>query len=304
MDSREKIGLVILACAVIAAIAFVAGFPGQPNPATPAPAASVTPSLPVSPAIQVTPATPVYHYAVVNTYPHDRFAFTEGLAYTSGQLIEATGLNGNSTLRRVDLTTGAVLQERQMADKYFGEGVAVDGDRIVQLTEFSHVGFVYNATTFAETGSFNYSTDGWGIASDGTNLVMSDGTNVFHFLDPVTFAEIRQVRVQDRGVPVESLNELEYVNGEIYANVWPTDRIVRIEPATGNVTGWIDLTGILPQKDRDRIGLSAISSLQGRTSLTLEQEACLNGIAYDPTGDRLFVTGKLWPDLFEIRVVP
>jgi glutamine cyclotransferase len=294
MDSREKIGLLLLACIVIAAIAFVAGFPGPHNPATTPPGPTAIPS---------TPSTPVYHVVVVNTYPHDRFAFTEGLAYTNGQLIEATGLNGNSTLRRVNLTTGAVLQERQMADQYFGEGVAVDGNRIVQLTEFSHVGFVYNATTFAETGSFNYSTDGWGVASDGSNLVMSDGTNVLHFLDPVTFAELRQVRVQDRGVPVESLNELEYVNGEIYANIWPTDRIVRIAPATGNVTGWIDLTGLLPPQDRARIGLSAIASLQGRTSIPLDQEACLNGIAYDTTGDRLFVTGKLWPDLFEIRVV-
>jgi glutamine cyclotransferase len=296
MNSREKICLVFFAFVVIAAVAVVAGFPGQHNPVTPAPATSVTP------APTEIPATPVYHYAVVNTYPHDRFAFTEGLTYTNGQLIEATGLNGDSTLRRVNLTTGVILQERQMADEYFGEGVATDGDRIVQLTEDSHVGFVYNATTFAETGNFNYSTEGWGIASDGTNLVMSDGTNVLHFLDPVTFAEIREVRVLDHGVPVESLNELEYVNGEIFANIWPTDRIVRIAPATGNVTGWIDLTGLLPRKDRDRIGLSAIASLQGHTLFPLEQQACLNGIAYDAAGDRLFVTGKLWPDLFEIRV--
>ena len=247
--------------------------------------------------------TPVYRYTVVHAYPHDRFAFTEGLSYTKGMLIEGTGLNGNSTLRRVNLPTGEVVQERRLADEYFGEGVAVFLDRIAEVTEDSHTGFIYNATTMDREGSFSYATEGWGITWDGTSLIMSDGTSVLHFLDPETFAEVRQVSVQDHGVPVQDLNELEYVNGEIYANVWPTDRIVRVSPSTGRVTGWIDLAGLLPPQEQGMIGWSAIALLNGHTSIPFGEEACLNGIAYDPDGDRLFVTGKLWPELFEIRVV-
>jgi glutaminyl-peptide cyclotransferase len=246
---------------------------------------------------------PVYHYEVVHTYPHDRFAFTEGLAYADGVLIEGTGLRGNSSLRRVNLTTGEIMQERPLEDEYFGEGVTVFGDRTLELTKDSGRGFIFNTATFAPAGNFTYSTKGWGITGDGTSLIMSDGTPVLRFLDPVTFREVRQVRVLDKGVPVKNLNELEYVNGEVWANIWLTDRIARISPRTGNVTGWIDLTGLLPPEDRARTGLSANASHQGVLSRMSEKEACLNGIAYDAEGDRIFVTGKLWPDLFEIRVV-
>jgi len=249
------------------------------------------------------PATPVYHYQVVHTYPHDPFAFTEGLAYADGYLIEGTGLNGNSTLRKVNLTTGEIVQERQLAGTYFGEGVAVFGNRTAELTEDSDTGFIYDAGTLVLLGNFSYTTEGWGLTYDGARLIMSDGTDVLHFLDPVSFRELGQVRVQDRNGPVGNLNELEYVNGEIYANVWPTDRIAMISPATGNITGWIDLTGLLPKDEQNLIGWPEIAWLKGRTSIPFREEACLNGIAYDPTGDRLFVTGKLWPELFEIKVV-
>lgn len=280
MNLRQKCSWVVVVCLVVAAVAVV--------------------SFSVPAAEQ---KTPVYRYVVVHAYPHDRFAFTEGLAYSGGMLVDGTGLNGNSTLRRVNLTTGEVVQERQLADEYFGEGVTVFGDRIAEVTEDSHVGFIYNATTLAQVGSFGYPTEGWGIAWDGAHLVMSDGTATLHFLDPETFREVRQVEVQDHGVPVQDLNELEYVNGEIWANVWPTDRIVRISPSTGRVTGWVDLSGLLPPQEQGLIGWSAIAWLNGHTSVPFGEEACLNGIAYDPAGDRLFVTGKLWPELFEVRVV-
>lgn len=279
MNPRVKTGFLIVVCLAIAAL-IVIGFPAPADP-----------------------KTPVYRYEVVHAYPHDRFAFTEGLAYSQGMLIEGTGLNGNSTLRRVNLSTGEVVQEQQLAPEYFGEGVTVFGDRVAEITEDSHVGFIYNTTTLEQVGNFGYPGEGWGITWDGTDLIMSDGTPVLHFLNPGTFAEVRQVNVQDRGVPVKNLNELEYVNGEIYANVWPTDQIVIISPATGQVTGWIDLTGLLPPQERGLIGWSAIAWLNGHTSIPFGEEACLNGIAYDPAGDRLFVTGKLWPELFEIRVV-
>ena len=279
MNFWGKAGLLVLAGVVIAALV-VAG-----------------------PAAREDRTIPVYHYEVVHTYPHDRFAFTEGLAYTNGVLIEGTGLKGNSTLRRVNLSTGDVMQERQLGDEYFGEGVTVSGDRTIELTEDSGRGFIFNTTTFAPAGNFTYPTKGWGLTGDGTNLIMSDGTPALHFLDPVTFREVRQVRVQDNGVPVKNLNELEYVNGEVWANVWLTDRIARISPLTGNVTGWIDLTGLLSPEERARTGVSALASHPGTASRMSEKEACLNGIAYDAEGDRIFVTGKLWPDLFEIRVV-
>jgi glutamine cyclotransferase len=279
MKFRGKAGLFVLACVVIAAFVVVGLTPREDR------------------------TTPVYRYEVVHTYPHDRFAFTEGLAYSNGVLIEGTGLKGNSTLRRVNLSTGEVMQERQLGDEYFGEGVTVSGDRIIELTEDSGRGFIFNSTTFAPVGNFTYSTEGWGITGDGTFLIMSDGTPILHFLDPVTFQEVRQVRVLDNGVPVKNLNELEYVNGEVWANIWLTDRIARISPRTGEVAGWIDLTGLLSPEERGRIGLLTMASFQGDTAQVSEKNACLNGIAYDPEGDRLFVTGKLWPDLFEIRVV-
>jgi len=231
------------------------------------------------------PAIPTYGYRVVNAYPHDRSAFTQGLAFEDGVLYEGTGLRGHSTLRRVELETGRILQTRELPARFFGEGVTVYGDRIIQLTWQSNMGFVYNKDSFELLQLFGYATEGWGITHDGQRLVMSDGTPTLHFLDPQTFGEISRIEVCDSDGPVTGLNELEYVRGEIYANVWPTDRIVRIAPQTGRVTGWIELGGLLSPEEQT------------------EPVDVLNGIAYDPRNDRLFLTGKLWPRLFEIELI-
>jgi glutamine cyclotransferase len=229
--------------------------------------------------------TPVYTYNIVNTYPHDRNAFTEGLVFEDGFLYEGTGLYGNSSLRKVELETGDILQIRELSDEFFGEGITIYGDKIIQLTWQSHIGFVYDKNSFELLQEFNYSTEGWGITYDGTRLIMSDGTSTLHFLNPETFEEIGQLEVFDNNGPVTKLNELEYVQGEIYANVWQTDRIAIIAPETGRVIGWIDLRGLLTAEDRS------------------EPVDVLNGIAYDADNDRLFVTGKLWPKLFEIQLI-
>ena len=232
------------------------------------------------------PAVPVYTCKVRNTYPHDQNAFTQGLAFGDGVLYEGTGLRGYSTLRRVELETGIVLQLYELPDEFFGEGVTVYGNRIIQLTWQAHVGFVYDRESFDLQRQFSYPTEGWGLTHDGDHLIMSDGTSTLRFLDAWTFEGVGQVQVHDHQGPVTGLNELEYVRGEIYANVWKTDRIARISPGTGQVTGWIDLTGLLSPEDRGR------------------QVDVLNGIAYDSRNDRLFVTGKWWPKLFEIELVP
>jgi glutamine cyclotransferase len=229
---------------------------------------------------------PVYSYNIVNTYPHDPDAFTQGLVFEDGVLYEGTGLYGQSTLRRVELETGDVLQNLELSDEFFGEGITIYGNEIIQLTWKSNVGFVYDKNSFELLQQFNYSTEGWGITHNGTCLIMSDGTSTLHFLDPQTFEEIGQLAVFANDDPVTKLNELEYVQGEIYANVWQTDRIARIEPGTGRVVGWIDLRGLLTAEDRT------------------EPVDVLNGIAYDAEADRLFVTGKLWPKLFEIELIP
>jgi len=228
---------------------------------------------------------PVYTYNVVNTYPHDRGAFTQGLVFENGILYEGTGLRGRSTLRRVELETGDILQIRELPAQFFGEGVTIYGDKIIQLTWKSHVGFVYDKDSFELLREFNYPTEGWGITHDGKRLIMSDGTSTLHLLDPETFEEIGLIEVHDNVGPVTGLNELEYVQGEIYANVWKTDNITRIEPQTGQVIGWIELGGLLhPKYYSGPVGV-------------------LNGIAYDTKNDRLFVTGKLWPRLFEIEPI-
>jgi glutamine cyclotransferase len=229
---------------------------------------------------------PVYSYNIVNTYPHDPDAFTQGLVFEDGVLYEGTGLLGQSTLRRVELETGEVLQIREVPAEFFGEGITIYGDKIIQLTWQSHVGFVYDKNSFELLREFNYSTEGWGITHDGEHLIMSDGTSTLHFLDPQTFEEISQLEVLDNNGPVTRLNELEYIQGEIYANIWQTDRIARISPETGRVVGWVDLEGLLTAEDRS------------------EPVDVLNGIAYDADTDRLFVTGKLWPKLFEIELIP
>jgi glutaminyl-peptide cyclotransferase len=224
-------------------------------------------------------------YRVVHAYPHDSQAFTQGLVYVDGHLYESTGLNGRSTLREEDLETGRVVQEASVPSQYFAEGLTNWGDTLIQLTWKSHVAFVYDRASFRLLRTFRYPWEGWGLTQDGKHLILSDGSATIHFLNSDTFAEVRSVRVTDHGEPVKDLNELEYIRGEIYANVWMTDKIARISPATGRVLGWIDLTGLLPEIE------------------LRSDDAVLNGIAYDSERRRLFVTGKLWPRVFEIEVV-
>jgi glutaminyl-peptide cyclotransferase len=249
-------------------------------------------------------APQMYTYQVITTFPHDPYAFTEGLAYYHGSFVESTGPDGNSTIRLVNLTTGTLIKEHRLPDTWFGEGATVFGDRIAQETETSGFGILYNVSDLGVLGTFQYSTEGWGITYDGRHLIMSDGTSSLYFLDPVTFRQEKSISVTAAGEPVQSLNELEYVNGEVYANIWPIYRIARISPESGQVTGWIDLTGILSPEDQAQIGWSSIEYMRGSTSIPFDQEACPNGIAYDTEGNRLFVTGKLWPKIYEILLVP
>ncbi|HEX5475244.1 MAG TPA: glutaminyl-peptide cyclotransferase [Vicinamibacterales bacterium] len=227
---------------------------------------------------------PVFGYRVVHTYPHDRSAFTQGLIYRGGFLYEGTGLNGQSGIRKVDLDTGRVVEFKALDSRYFGEGITDWQDSLVQLTWQSEIGFVYDLATFQRRRTFTYQGEGWGLTHDTAHLIMSDGSSSLRFLDPSTFKEIRRVTVRDARGPVDRLNELEYVKGQIYANVWQTQRIAQIAPDTGRVTGWIDLSGLLLPADRAGTDV-------------------LNGIAYDAAAGRLFVTGKLWPKLFEITLV-
>lgn len=235
--------------------------------------------------IHAAATAPVSGFEVVQSWPHDPKAFTQGLVYRDGKLYEGTGLNGQSSLREVELETGAVLRKHDLSQEYFGEGVDLFKGRLYQLTWRSHVGFIYDAATFQQVGQFNYPTEGWGLTDDGTSLILSDGTSTLRFLDPQTLAVQRSLTVTDDGREVSQLNELEYIKGEVYANVWMTDQIARIDPATGKVTGWINLGGLL--EDEDRTG----------------NEDVLNGIAYDSAQDRLIVTGKRWPKMFQIHVV-
>jgi glutamine cyclotransferase len=231
-------------------------------------------------------ATPFYTYQVVNTYPHDRAAFTEGLFWDGGYLYESTGQAGQSGIRKQDLITGQVLQSTSIGAQYFGEGIAAAGGRLYELTWTTHIGFVYDQATFKPLGRFTYPTEGWGLTYDGQSLIMSDGSNVLHFMDPTTFTQTAQISVTDGGQPVTRLNELEYIKGQIYANVWQTDHIAIISPQNGTVLAWIDCSGLRPPQ--------ALAN----------PDAVLNGIAYVPTTDRLFITGKLWPNLYEIRLFP
>jgi glutaminyl-peptide cyclotransferase len=232
-------------------------------------------------------ATPVYGYHVVHAYPHDTSAYTEGLFYKDGYLYESTGEAGDSTVRKVELETGKVVQRHDLPAKYFGEGIVDWDSRIVQLTWKDQMGFVYDLATFKQQRTFNYPGEGWALTRDDKHIYMSDGSAVLRVLDPQTLTAVRSILVTDGGQPVTNLNELEWVKGEIYANVWLTDRIARIDPATGHVTGWIDLTGLLDVRGLPDPGNDV-----------------LNGIAYDARHDRLFVTGKRWPKLFEITLVP
>lgn len=240
--------------------------------------------LPASSAMSAQTQTPVLGYRVVNVFPHDPAAFTQGLLFKDGFLFESTGRHGESTLRKVRLETGEVVQRRQIDRAHFAEGLTEWSGRLIQLTWRSNVAFVYDLATFAPVTTFSFPGEGWGLTHDDRALILSDGSATLRFLDPTTFRETRRVVVKDGAKAVDELNELEYVRGEVFANVWHTDRIARISPQTGRVNGWIDLRGLL-------------------SGFRLDQEAVLNGIAYDPARNRLFVTGKLWPRLFEIEIV-
>jgi glutaminyl-peptide cyclotransferase len=231
-------------------------------------------------------AQPIDTYRIVHQYLHDSNAFTQGLIYLNGHLYESTGIAGRSSLREEDLETGRVLKFQALPGRYFGEGLTNWGNTLIQLTWQSHIALVYDLSTFRFLRTIHYPYEGWGLTQDGKNLILSDGSSKLYFLDPSNFHEVRRITVTDHGSPVEQLNELEYIHGQIYANIWHKDRIAVISPASGFVLRWIDLTGLLPP---------------GSVS---DPEAVLNGIAYDSAHDRLFVTGKLWPKLFEIKLVP
>jgi len=234
---------------------------------------------------EVRASIPLLEYEIVNVYPHSSQAFTQGLAYDGSFLYEGTGLYGRSTLSRLDLQTGRALQQIHLDNGFFGEGVALWGERIIQLTWRSGLGLVYGRDNFTRIDSFRYDTEGWGLTADNESLIMSDGTDTLHILDPESYAETGRINATCVGKPLRLLNELEYINGSIFANIWKTDRIAIISRQSGRVTGMIDLQGILQ-----------------RENISAENVDVLNGIAYNAENDTLLVTGKLWPRLFEIRL--
>lgn len=225
-----------------------------------------------------------YSYKVVNTFPHDTNAFTEGLFYADGFLFEGTGLNGASSIRQVNLTSGKIILEKNLSQDFFGEGIALVDDLIVQLTWISKIGFLYNKTSFTLLGNFTYPTEGWGLTFDGNNLIMSDGSDRLYFLDKKTFQQVKQINVVSGNTSLMNLNELEYINGEIYANIWQQPKIAIINPETGKVRAYIDLTML-------------------QNPPISNPEAVLNGIAYDIDKQRLFITGKFWPNIYEIQLI-
>jgi len=229
-----------------------------------------------------------YTYQVVNTYAHDPRAYTQGLVIEDGVLFEGTGVKGASSLRKVNLKTGEVTQQKDLESRLFGEGIAILDNRIFQLTYLAHIGFIYNKEDFSLISQFSYSGQGWGLSHDSTNLLMSDGSNIISFLDPNTLRKVHQIQVLDDKGPVEYLNELEYINGEIYSNIYQSDRVVRIDPKTGKVLASIDLSNLLTEQEWSKLN---------------RKDHVLNGIAFDPDNDRLYVTGKYWPKLFEIKLV-
>ena len=226
---------------------------------------------------------PVLSAKVVHAYPHDPRAFTQGLEYYGGYLYESTGIAGQSTLRKVALQTGEVVRRVGLPPQYFGEGLTILGGKIYQLTWLAKKGFIYDLRTFRQVGEFPYGTEGWGLAHDDKSLIMSDGTNIIRCIDPLSFKVTRTIEVYAGREGVVNLNELEYIRGEIFANVWHSPRIARIDPHSGQVLAWIDLTSLVSKEQHS-------------------DEAVLNGIAYDPATDRLFVTGKNWSKMFEIKL--
>jgi glutamine cyclotransferase len=279
--------LVVLATAVIAVS--ISGL-APPNNSFPTPTPTQTPSQPTSSqAPTLTPAptsstsngAATYTYKIVKTYPHDTNAFTEGLVFDNDFLYESTGMS--SSLRRVDFESGSVQQEFFLPEEYFGEGLTIVNNSLIQLTWQNHIGFVYDKATFVLLNNFSYSTEGWGLTYDGSNLIMSDGSSKLYFLDPVTFQKTNQISVHDADNIVTNINELEYINGDVYANIWLQQKIAVINPQTGQVKNWIDLTGIYQSDDPNSV---------------------LNGIAYNSQTNRLFITGKNWPNLYQIAITP
>ncbi len=285
------IAVLLVLVLVIGAFSLVLFSPKVPlNPSTssnpsvsPQPSGSFPSPTPVPTPLPSPSAVKHYTYSIVRSYPHDTGAFTQGLVFEDGVLYEGTGEFGRSSLRRVDLETGSVLQEVKLSDDYFGEGIAIVDGRIVQLTWLSNVGFVYDKASFGLLGNFSYPTEGWGITYNGSRLIMSDGSSNLYFLDQSTFERVGQVSVLEGNVSVTNINELEFINGDVYANIWMQQKIAIINPQTGQVKAWIDLTGIYSSNDIN---------------------AVLNGIAYDSQTDRLFITGKNWSKLYEIKLVP
>ncbi len=242
--------------------------------------------LPAAVGAIAAPSIPTYDFKVVHTYPHDQQAFTQGLLYRDGFLYESTGLNGKSSIRKVNLETGKVLQSKDIPPQYFGEGLTVWKDTLVGITWQTQTGFVFDLATFEVRYQFAYPGEGWGLAQNGKELVLSDGSATLRFLDPKSFLEVRRVKVTADGIAVDQINELEVVGDEIFANIWHTNTIARIDQNTGKIVGWIDLAKLYPDA--------------GKGS---NNENVLNGIAWDADKKRLFVTGKLWPKLYEIKLV-
>jgi glutamine cyclotransferase len=256
----------------------------SPNQTPNSPSPSSSSALP-SPTQTVFHGVPIYSYNIVQSYPHDSSAFTEGLLVDGdGELLESTGLNGASSLRRVNLVDGSVLQRYDLPAEFFGEGVTVVGDRVVQLTWQNHTGFVYDKATFEVLGNFSYDTEGWGLTFDGNHLIMSDGSSTLYFLDSDTFQVVSHINVHDGNGPVDNLNELEYVNGVIYANIWFSTKIAVINPVSGQIQAYIDLAGL------------------AQPFLAGNRNAVLNGVAYDSLTGQFFVTGKFWSSLYEIKI--
>jgi glutamine cyclotransferase len=269
--SHDKPFIIVFLLLAVSGIGACSSIPGYENNKYPEHSANPQP-------------VPVYSYKIVNTYPHDNDAFTQGLVFENDVIYEGTGLYGKSSLRKSDPETGRVLQSYELPAQYFGEGITVFQDIIIQLTWKSNTGFVYDKNNFELLSDFTYATEGWGLTHDGERLIMSDGTSTLHFLDPETFSTIGHIEVFNNDTPIDKLNELEYINGQIYANIWQTDYIAIINPQSGQVSGWIDLSGLLSSQYYS------------------EPVDVLNGIAYDAMNDRLLVAGKLWPWLFEIKL--
>lgn len=285
--SAVLIGVIIGALVVFAVLGYYPKGGSQTPIESSTPDPSATPSSTTSPSPTPTPTpssgTLVYTYTKVNTFPHDPNAFTQGLIVENDDvLLEGTGNYGASSLRRVGLRNGTVLQQYNLSGDYFGEGIAVVGDRLIQLTWQNHIGFVYNVSSFELLSQFDLSTEGWGLTYNGTHLILSDGSSRLYFLDQDTFEAVGSVIVHDGASQITRLNELEYVNGDVYANIWQTQKIAIINPQTGEVKAYIDLAGLYPTSD---------------------QNAVLNGIAYNPKTNQLYVTGKYWPHLYEIQLV-